>query len=323
MDENLFERVHVVHSQWSGELWLEKQGNKVVHAAHPSKGYYRRERDRLIVSWDSFPPDSFILTRGAFLDERIAVNIPELKKLRFVEVSGRTIPCTRVYLRTPKEGYEVCLRLETTDSTVFEQIFLYEEYASPHLPTHARTIVDLGANIGMSTIFFALRYPEAGIIAVEPDFHNFEILKANVANLGERAKVEHAAAWAHDGQISLVLQDTHGRALEAWGVQVSESSQSETTRTARIPSYCMETVFEKAGFGEIDILKVDVEGAEKEIFLADPSRWLPRVKFVVIETHERFKPGSEKAVLDALRDDFERLPMSGENLIFKRRETQA
>jgi hypothetical protein len=66
-------------------------------------------------------------------------------------------------------------------------------------------------------------------------------------------------------------------------------------------------------------LKVDIEGAEKEIFSGSDIGWLSAVELVIIETHDRFKPGSDKAVKDALKDGFVQMKTKGENLYFKRK----
>jgi hypothetical protein len=73
------------------------------------------------------------------------------------------------------------------------------------------------------------------------------------------------------------------------------------------------------GGREVDILKIDVEGAELELFSANVSAWLPYVKLITIETHERFRPGSEIAVRKAVAGTFEELPRVGENLFFRRK----
>jgi hypothetical protein len=69
----------------------------------------------------------------------------------------------------------------------------------------------------------------------------------------------------------------------------------------------------------VDILKIDIEGAELEIFSDGADEWLPRIGLIIIETHERFRPGSEAAVRKALWPMFEELPPSGESLFFRRK----
>jgi hypothetical protein len=63
-------------------------------------------------------------------------------------------------------------------------------------------------------------------------------------------------------------------------------------------------------------LDVDIEGAELELFTYEAEAWLGRAKLIAVETHDRFRPGSEAAVRDALVDSFEELPWVGEEFVF-------
>jgi FkbM family methyltransferase len=208
----------------------------------------------------------------------------------------------------------VALRPGTSDLYVLQQVFRDSEYASADLPASARTIVDLGANIGLAALFFALRYPEARILAVEPDAGNFALLTANIATVADRVTPLLAAAWPSDGHINLHSEDADGTPLGAWGIQVSERL---TGADGSVPCYNVGTLLDQAGFDRVDILKVDIEGAELEVFARESAGWLPRVDLITIETHDRFRPGSDAAVRDALAPLFEELPPRGENLFFR------
>jgi hypothetical protein len=81
----------------------------------------------------------------------------------------------------------------------------------------------------------------------------------------------------------------------------------------------LDTLLAIADIQHVDILKVDIEGAELELFKSRPDHWLDRVNMVIVETHDRFRPGSETAVRDALKEKFEEAPRNGENLFFLRK----
>jgi hypothetical protein len=69
------------------------------------------------------------------------------------------------------------------------------------------------------------------------------------------------------------------------------------------------------GMNYIDILKIDIEGSEKEIFENGFEDLIPVTKLIIVETHDRYKPGTSKAVFSAIgKNDFS-LELSGENLI--------
>jgi hypothetical protein len=131
---------------------------------------------------------------------------------------------------------------------------------------------------------------------------------------------QHAAVWTKDGALSLRLDDDRGRSLGSWGVQVSDRlGEPEHS----VKCYKLATLLDKAQFRTVDILKIDIEGAELELFSHDAAEWLPRVNLIIIETHDRFRPGSEEAVRRAIRGTFEELPRAGENLLFRRRPPTA
>ena len=114
--------------------------------------------------------------------------------------------------------------------------------------------------------------------------------------------------------MNLSRTDATGAPLGEWGVQVSSTPGAPDRMTA---CYRLATLLDRAGFDRVDLLKVDVEGAELELFSHDPQAWLPRVGMVIVETHDRFRPGSEAAVRSAL-SAFEELPSRGEHLVFRR-----
>ncbi|MBR1232875.1 FkbM family methyltransferase [Bradyrhizobium sp. AUGA SZCCT0182] len=82
----------------------------------------------------------------------------------------------------------------------------------------------------------------------------------------------------------------------------------------------LATLLGFAGFSEVDILKVDIEGAELELFSDGIRDCLPRIRMIVVETHDRFRSGSEAAVHRALAPLFEEKSSSGENTIFTRKK---
>ena len=226
------------------------------------------------------------------------------------------ISAAKISVPVPGFDYEITLRFGTSDIAAFQQVFVDREYQSGNLPSEASVIVDLGANIGMATVYFGLLYPKARILAVEPEADNFVLLCLNAAGLGARVSYENAAVWREDGTINLHTQDTTGHQLGAWEIRVSEG-QDHAAGTVR--SYRLETLLHRAGIVKVDILKIDIEGAEMELFEHNPETWLDKVRLVIVETHDRFRPGSEATVRAALREQFEELPPVGENLHFRRR----
>ena len=307
-------RVEAIHPHWTGHLLLSGTDESVTHEGLGTLGRYEFLDGNLIVHWNDFGDDVFIHLKDKYVHKTIIERSPDLGRFCTVMFEGRNLLASQIKVFVPESFYEVWLRLLTSDLPIFNQVFLQSDYNSRHLPESASSIVDLGANIGLSTVFFALKYPQARILSVEPDPGNFSLLLTNTAALGSRIQTEEAAVWTEDGMVSLHTEDSSGRPLGHWGAQVSCSSGQY-----QVAAYRLSTLLQKVGMEAVDILKVDIEGAEVELFEADSSGWLSRTKLILIETHDRFRAGAERVVRTALEGQFEELDRSGECLVFRKK----
>lgn len=201
----------------------------------------------------------------------------------------------RVPVRAPGIRHPLTLRTHTTDRFAFAEIFLQRAY-QVELRRKPRTIVDCGANIGFASVYYANRYPRSRIIAIEPDPGNFRICERNVRRY-RRITPVHAAVWSANQKLSVYDPgDEHGE----WGVRVVDAEPPGGRRIrSEVPGFTLDRIMEELGIEHIDLLKVDIEGAEREVF-RDASRWIDRVGVIVIELHDRFEPGCESAVRSAL-----------------------
>jgi FkbM family methyltransferase len=310
-----FTSVRALHRDWGGYLNISNIDNSVNLNGEASRGTYTLSHNILTVYWEQFPPDIFHECSGIYIHRDLLVGIPNVHNLLAVAIGSTSVSASKIAVIVPDADYEVSLRLGTSDSQSFEQIFIGNKYESPHLPTSANTILDLGANIGLATVFFGIRYPEASILSVEPDASNCRSTIDNAAALGSRAKILQAAAWTDDGVINLHTEDEDGLPLGAWGIQVSDRIDANNN-TAKCAS--VGTLIDAANFDRVDILKIDIEGAEYEIFSKGAEEWLPRVNLVIVDIHERIRPGTEETVRRAMHPLFEELPRSGETLFFRR-----
>jgi FkbM family methyltransferase len=211
----------------------------------------------------------------------------------------------------PFTGGVVFLRPGTTDQDVYDQIFLIREYdlelGDP------RFIVDAGAHIGMSAVFFASKYPDATVVAIEPEPSNFEILSRNACEYGN-IKTIQAGLWS---------RKTHLRILDSrvdtWSFRVLEDDSGQG-----IPAVGIQEILSDFDAGNMDVLKIDIEGSEVEV-LNNAQSWIDSVGVLFIELHDRFRPGCTKALYNALEGhDFEE-SLSGESVVLKniRRKEQS
>jgi FkbM family methyltransferase len=186
----------------------------------------------------------------------------------------------------PGIRYPVHLRLRTTDPSTYSEILLRGEYAFD-LPFAPKVIVDAGANIGMASIYFTHRFPEAKIIAIEAEHSNFEILVRNVRPYPAIIPV-HAALWNRDGEIGVGDPDPSTGASGKWGFVTREGSG------AKVRAVTMRTLMREMNILSLDLVKIDIEGAEQELF--EDFQWLNGVRCIMIELHDRFRPGCSETV---------------------------
>ena len=156
----------------------------------------------------------------------------------------------------------------SSDMNVFSQIFAWEEYACLRSVSSPRWILDLGANAGYSSAYFLSCFPTAKVIAVEPDPDNCDLCRRNLAPYGKRARVVPGAAWSTRARLVL-SRGTFGDGRE-WATQVFFSADRE----GLVEGYDIPSLLEMTGGEPIDILKVDVERSELEIFGDNSSSWL-------------------------------------------------
>jgi FkbM family methyltransferase len=161
--------------------------------------------------------------------------------------------------------------LATTDYDVAWQMFWRGDYESPEPLQDVRRIVDLGANVGYSCLYWCQRYPQSHVTAFEPHPVHLGAIQENLAMNGllDRVKVVGAAAGTSERHSYL----TDGR-----------SSSAVTDQPAAFQIRVLDVFREEELTNQIDILKIDIEGGEYEI-LSDPRFAELNVRAMVVEWH--------------------------------------
>jgi FkbM family methyltransferase len=222
------------------------------------------------------------------------------KALGFREASGF------LKIKPRQTKYPVIARLGgSSDMEVVNQIFVVDEYACVRNISSPSLILDLGANVGYSSAYFLSCFPTATVVAVEPDPGNFELCRKNLAPYGDRAIVVHGAVWSKRSRLKL-SRDAFGDGRE-WATQVYESDGYEDEAT--VDGWDIPSLLHLGGGRQIDLLKVDIERSELEVFGASSPSWLPKVRNICIELHG---PDCREVFLEALKDFDYDLGSSGE-----------
>jgi FkbM family methyltransferase len=168
-------------------------------------------------------------------------------------------------------------------------------------------IIDAGANIGASTIWFARQYPQARIAAVEPDAGNLAMLSRNIRPYGN-CRIVDAAIGAEPGFATL----SNSGEQRAWAVQTTRSS-------AGIPIVTVDDAFRSSGGDEPFIVKIDIEGFERDLFATNLD-WLERTYVVFVEPHDWLFPGERPSgpLQQAMAKHPFELFIAGDNLVYVR-----
>lgn len=178
----------------------------------------------------------------------------------------------------------IALRQGTTDSKVFEEIFVQRVYAPcvAALPANLGrvTLIDLGANIGLSAIFFTRALGVDQIVAVEPDPDNFRVLSENLqrAGLANRSTALCAFAGARRG-----FAELHDSGNGAWGMRMGPLADTGT------PVLPLTEIAAIAKTSAPVVLKCDIEGAERQLFL-NIRDWEHLIGYIFLEVHTEFLP---------------------------------
>ncbi len=209
--------------------------------------------------------------------------------------------------KTVEAKHPIFLRKATSDFPTFMQVIYKQDYRI-HLDYVPETIIDCGANIGLSAVFFANRFPNAKIIAIEPESRNFDVLKKNTEKYDHITAIK-AGIWSKTTHLKIVDDK-----VASWGFRVEETTASDG---AAIAAISIEDIMKQHNIEKIDILKIDIEGSEKEIFANNYDEWLSRTKTLIIETHDGFRKDATKTLFRALSGYNYHTSLSGENFVIR------
>jgi len=194
-----------------------------------------------------------------------------------------------VYSINEKE-FTFKLKRHSSDLAVFKQIIINQEYRDVILLLKSKKInpsamIDAGANIGLATIYFKAHYPDLKVLAVEPSYETFKRMMSIFSeNDLHEVKEFQGAIWSENTELNL---DNSFRDGQDWAIRtVNKTSNRDTVEAIDILK-----AIDMLEVSQIDILKVDIEGAENEVFSTSESvkGWLPKIKCLVIEIHDEFQ----------------------------------
>lgn len=226
-------------------------------------------------------------------------------------ISSKT---SKITLNVQRNDVTIEFRQNPSDLYILRENFVYKIYEfeyEKYIP-QIQCIVDLGANIGLSSLFFQSRFPNANIVCVEPVKENIEMLHKNAQNNGFGWKIEKAAIQANIGEVTLYPNEWWSSSTVT--ESVAEKRQSKDGRLEKIlklppeqvEALPVEVLLERNHIDRVDILKMDIEGAEEQSIL-NSKKWLSRVSILIIEIHDKYV-NREKIIEVLQREGFVHIP---------------
>ena len=202
----------------------------------------------------------------------------------------------RVAHRVPGFDAPVYLRRTVSDHSIFWQCLVMQQYDLDRFPHTRRldeayraelatgrspVIVDCGANIGLSALWLARRFPRATIVAVEPEADNFAMLQANTAHLGERVRCVQGGVWSETTPLKI---DNPGSGSAAFRVRPARADEEGT-----VAAYSIDDLHRQGGDGMLLAVKLDIEGSQATLFQANTD-WVGRAHLITLELDDWLIP---------------------------------
>jgi FkbM family methyltransferase len=203
----------------------------------------------------------------------------------------------------------VKLRPNSSDLSVFTQVFLDNDYNLRRFSRYGEIcrsfseidggatplILDCGANIGLSSLYFAKNWPSAHVVAVEPDPSNFELLRRNVTAHAHIQPVR-AAVCAENGAVRIMNTDA-----QEWARRTERVSAEAPGAITGLSIQSLIALAPPPQVYQPFLIKIDIEGAEKDLFSRN-REWISKFPILIIELHDWMLPGqgTSRAFLEAI-----------------------
>lgn len=177
------------------------------------------------------------------------------------------------------------------------------------------SFLDLGANIGLFTVMYGIKYPDRCIVAVEPEKNNFRLLKKNTKDLKNVICI-NKAIWYKKAMVKVYESNClvyPSNTPSEGGFFVGECSEKDEEG---IRAITINSIVKKYGLSNF-LCKMDIEGAEYSVFEKGKCNWLDKCKTLVMETHDRFnEQNDENRIFQIVEKSHKLKKVLGENKVF-------
>ncbi len=176
----------------------------------------------------------------------------------------------------------------SSDIDVLNQVFYHNEYEAVArayenaFQSEKVNIIDAGANIGLTSLYFSTVFNNMNLISIEPEPQNFKLLEYNLKNNNISAQLLKAGLWSKTTFLKIICDF---RDQKDWSFRVEETNDTEGVYAVTINKLIRDN-----NWAAIDILKIDIEGSEKEVFTSKQANidFLNKTKCIAMEIHDEF-----------------------------------
>ena len=175
-------------------------------------------------------------------------------------------------------------------------------------PYEMKTIFDLGANIGIETIRMKKMFPDSKIISVELEKENFKLLQKNTKAL-KNVETINKAIWNSVRQVGVTQKNS-------WDNQTFSATHNYSKR--KIETVTIDGLMKDYNISNINLLKIDIEGAEQIIFDKSCDNWIANVDIIMMECPDEGAPFTTQKIFEAFGRNALTMNtyVNGENIIF-------
>lgn len=203
-------------------------------------------------------------------------------------------------LKLEVPGLHAPLYVRGRDLAIFWQIWVMRENDFSALPQAARIraryealisegktplVIDCGAHVGLSAVWFASHFPKATVYSIEPNTANFEMLERNTKAFANVVAF-HGGVWGQSCHLEISNPESGSASFRLREVFDAPGEK----RTDLLRAYTVDELAGREQENGLLLVKIDIEGAESELF-RNPAEWMSNVPAIVIELHDWLLPG--------------------------------
>ena len=202
-----------------------------------------------------------------------------LSSFRHGKRDNSDLVCIR--LRYPSRRSVFIREKSNTDKSVFKYVFFNAYHHPPITLKEKCTILDLGANIGLTMVDFKECYPHSRILGFEMDAQNFTLAQKNIVGLTD-CVIENKAIWHTKSTVQYAIDV----AEDAYNISDAKAIDIDTRKYRQVEALSMNDVLSQYNLSEVDYVKMDIEGAEKALLQNGSRTWLNHINCLNIEIHD-------------------------------------